>query len=540
MEATGPDGAVVNYGPVSYSDAVDGQDIPLDPEDPAICSPPSGSTFPLGDTLVTCSVTDGAGNTGSASFTITVEDTTAPVVTVPADFTVEATGPDGAVVNYGPVSYSDAVDGQDIPLDPEDPAICSPPSGSTFPLGDTLVTCSVTDGAGNTGSASFTITVEDTTAPVVTVPADFTVEATGPDGAVVNYGPVSYSDAVDGQDIPLDPEDPAICSPPSGSTFPLGDTLVTCSVTDGAGNTGSASFTITVEDTTAPVVTVPADFTVEATGPDGAVVNYGPVSYSDAVDGQDIPLDPEDPAICSPPSGSTFPLGDTLVTCSVTDGAGNTGSASFTITVEDTTAPVVTVPADFTVEATGPDGAVVNYGPVSYSDAVDGQDIPLDPEDPAICSPPSGSTFPLGDTLVTCSVTDGAGNTGSASFTITVEDTTAPVVTVPADFTVEATGPDGAVVNYGPVSYSDAVDGQDIPLDPEDPAICSPPSGSTFPLGDTLVTCSVTDGAGNTGSASFTITVEDTTAPVVTVPADFTVEATGPDGGCSQLWPCLI
>ena len=350
--------AVVNYGPVSYSDAVDGQDIPLDPEDPAICSPPSGSTFPLGDTLVTCSVTDGAGNTGSASFTITVEDTTAPVVTVPADFTVEATGPDGAVVNYGPVSYSDAVDGQDIPLDPEDPAICSPPSGSTFPLGDTLVTCSVTDGAGNTGSASFTITVEDTTAPVVTVPADFTVEATGPDGAVVNYGPVSYSDAVDGQDIPLDPEDPAICSPPSGSTFPLGDTLVTCSVTDGAGNTGSASFTITVEDTTAPETTI-TSAKVPVSEPnndinDGATTTINSIVFtfqaSDSASGVNH-------IICELAGPTSFPaeectspksytgLSDGTYTFTVkgVDNAGNDPADSFTWTISTPEPPARTI-----------------------------------------------------------------------------------------------------------------------------------------------------------------------------------------------------
>ena len=104
--------------------------------------------------------------------------------------------------------------------------------------------------------------------------------------------------------------------------------------------------------------------------------------------------------------------------------------------------------------------------------------------------------------------TDGAGNIGTATFTITVQDTTDPVVTVPGDITEEATGPDGrAVVEYDSVSYSDAVDGQDIPLDPT--TDCNPPSGSVFPLGDTIVTCTATDGAGNIGTAMFTITVRD-------------------------------
>ena len=80
---------------------------------------------------------------------------------------------------------------------------------------------------------------------------------------------------------------------------------------------------------------------------------------------------------------------------------------------------------------------------------------------------------------------------------------------------------------------ADAVDGQDIPLDPT--TDCNPPSGSVFPLGDTIVTCTATDGAGNIGTARFTITLQDTTDPVVTVPGDITEEATGPDGVCSRI-----
>src|SRR5262249_47660719 len=47
---------------------------------------------------------------------------------------------------------------------------------------------------------------------------------------------------------------------------------------------------------------------------------------------------------------------------------------------------------------------------------------------------------------------------------------------------------------------SDAVDGSLQPT-------CTPPSGSTFAPGATTVTCHATDAAGNTGDASFTVTV---------------------------------
>ena len=51
-------------------------------------------------------------------------------------------------------------------------------------------------------------------------------------------------------------------------------------------------------------------------------------------------------------------------------------------------------------------------------------------------------------TTVNVTATDAAGNTGNASFTVTVRDTTAPVLTVPANMTVEAASASGAVVSF--------------------------------------------------------------------------------------------
>jgi hypothetical protein len=56
---------------------------------------------------------------------------------------------------------------------------------------------------------------------------------------------------------------------------------------------------------------------------------------------------------------------------------------------------------------------------------------------PALCTPPSGSTFPIGNTSVNCHATDAAGNTGNGSFTVTV--TAPPVASPPA-----ASGPPAA------------------------------------------------------------------------------------------------
>lgn len=124
------------------------------------------------------------------------------------------------------------------------------------------------------------------------------------------------------------------------------------------------------------------------------------------------------------------------------------------------------------------------------------------------CERPSGSTFPIGTTEVECTAIDAAGNTATASFTITVQDTTPvdttpPTLTVPDDITEEATGPDGATVSFV-VSAQDDVDGSVS-------VTCTPASGSTFEIGTTTVTCTAIDAAGNRATASFTITVNPIT-----------------------------
>src|SRR6185503_19214040 len=108
------------------------------------------------------------------------------------------------------------------------------------------------------------------------------------------------------------------------------------------------------------------------------------------------------------------------------------------------------------------------------------------------CVPASDSTFSRGATTVTCTSTDAAGNTGSGSFTVTVGDTTAPIVTVPANATVEAANANGT--NYSFTSTAtDLVDGATS-------VSCLPASGAMFARGATTVTCTSTDAAGNTGS----------------------------------------
>jgi hypothetical protein len=116
-----------------------------------------------------------------------------------------------------------------------------------------------------------------------------------------------------------------------------------------------------------------------------------------------------------------------------------------------------------------------------------------------LCVPLSGSTFPLGNTLVTCTTSDGANNPAAATFTVRVQDTTAPVFLLPANITEEATSSTGRVINYV-ASSADLVTA--LPT-----LSCSPASGSNFPVGETTVSCTTSDLLGNTALGSFTVTI---------------------------------
>lgn len=279
-------------------------------------------------------------------------------------------------------------------------------------------------------------------------------------------------------------------------------------------------FTVEVTDPL-PTITVPDAITTPATASSGAPVSFG-VTAHDVIDGDLAPT-------CDATSGATFPIGTTTVTCSATNSREVVASDTFDVTVS-APLPSVTVPASATAEATGPDGAAVEF-------AVSGQDFagtgltPVcrlgDGEEPEVVS---GATFPLGDTEVRCTVTDEWGGQASQSFVVGVVDTTGPVITVPEGITVDATGPEGTTVEFE-ASAHDAVAG-DVPV------TCDPASGSTFALGETEVRCTATDARtplrvpGRTAAratvsaATFTVTVTEPATVPGEVPSD--------DGGVGE------
>jgi hypothetical protein len=98
----------------------------------------------------------------------------------------------------------------------------------------------------------------------------------------------------------------------------------------------------------------------------------------------------------------------------------------------------------------------------------------------------------------TCAGPRGSDTSAPYSFKIRVNpDTVPPQIICPADITARATSAAGAVVTY----TATASDNCCVNL------TCTPASGSTFPCGESTVTCAATDGAGNTASCTFKVNV---------------------------------
>jgi trimeric autotransporter adhesin len=458
------------------------------------------TTFPLGASLVTFSYTDTSGNTGTATATVNIVDTIAPIVTAPADISVEASDTTTITTFLADSSAVDTID----------PApTLSTDAPSTFPLGNTIVTFTYTDTSGNAGIATAIVTAIDTTAPVITAPTNIVVEAASATGTPISN--TNISTFLSGSSA-LDAVDPAPAfSNNAPAIFPLGATVVTFTYTDANGNTGTDISTVTIVDTTNPVVTAPANITVEAASAAGTLISNTAITTFLAGSSA---IDTVDPAPLFSHDGlTTFPLGATVVTFTYTDTTGNVGTDTATVTIVDTTNPVVTAPTDITVEAASADGTAASNTAITTFLAGSSA---IDTVDPAPVFSHDGLTvFPLGATVVTFTYTDTDGNVGTDTAIVTIVDTTSPIVTAPTDITVEAESAAGTSASNAAIT-SFLTDSS--ALDAVNPFPSFSHDGlTTFPLGITDVTFTYTDAAGNAGTDIATVTVVDTTAPVITL-----------------------
>jgi len=271
---------------------------------------------------------------------------------------------------------------------------------------------------------------------------------------------------------------PVTCSTPSGSFFPVGVTSVVCSSDD---SDNVSRFSVTVNDTSAPSITCPANITVEESSPGSgsAVVNLPAPTVVDN--------DPNVKVTYSPASGSTFTIADSphTVTVTATDFGGATASCTFTVTVVASVCQL-TCPANITVSESpeGSGSAIVNFatpgeagtcGTVTYDHA-------------------SGSSFPLGTTTVTASSTT---SNATCSFTITVRaggDIESPVITCPTGIAQPAPANScSANVTITPATATDDSGSATVAGVRSD----GRPLTDPYPVGEVIITWTATDAAGN-------------------------------------------
>jgi len=429
--------------------------------------------FPLGETIVTWTATDASGNTAYSSQTISVIDTTAPIIEI-FDYSIEANISNGSDTSlYLPI-ISEI---QNVELTNDAPEV--------FPLGETIVTWTATDASGNTAYSSQTISVIDTTLPTITIPIDIQVEAESVFTKIIELGEIITEDFSGIASITND----------APEVFPLGETIVTWTATDNYGNLISDQQIISVIDTSSPEISGPSNLSVEASNFNENIVELSGFRTSDLVEIASVTND----------APEVFQLGETIITWTATDTSGNTASTTQTISVIDTTLPTITAPIDIQVEATSMDTNNVESGFAEASDLVEIASVTND----------APEVFQLGETIITWTATDTSGNTASTTQTISVIDTTLPTIKQPEDVIVNATSKLTNTVVLDSISVIESI--SDVNITNNAPLY--------YEFGTTIVTWTATDTSGNTASTTQTISVIDTSAPLLNIPQDIIVDA---------------
>ncbi|MEM6631782.1 MAG: HYR domain-containing protein, partial [Bacteroidota bacterium] len=489
----------------------------------------------IGANTVELTVTDVNGNSNAAIASITVVDTVSPTV-ITQDITVYLDASGLAFITAADIDggSSDAcgIDMKGL-------------NDTNFGCGDigaNTVTLTVTDIHGNSSMAMATVTVEDSTAPTP-IANDITVQLDAAGNASISTSDIegASSDNCGVASSSLDIT--------SFSCTDTGANTVTLTVTDVNGNVATTTATVTVEDTIAPVA-LAQDITVHLDSSGQVIISTTDIDNGSS-DNCSFNLSLDITAFdCSH-------IGANTVVLTATDAAGNAHSANAMVNVEDTIAPVIVITTDTLVvslDSTGnavvefPDIDIASYdncfglpilsGPQIGANATAGtqgvgisSDVNIYGIDTAYLSPSTFTCADLGLNEIILTVVDSVGNTSTDTTYVMIIDSVAPVITCPSDIIVDNDSATcGAIVSYTvPNSDNCTVD--------TFTQVAGIASGMEFPVGITTNTFRAVDGSGNVSTCSFTVTVNDTEAPIIRYPTMPTLMANDPDlSSLVQTW----
>jgi hypothetical protein len=418
---------------------------------------------------------------------------------------------------------------------------------SASPANNTAYTVTGTDAKGcvNT-SAPFPVTVN--TLPAISCQQNITVGALpGACGANVNFGATAT-----GTPTPNISYMTSTGATTSGSFFRVGTTVVTATATNSCGSV-TCQFSVIVRDVEPPVPNVGTLPNVVAE----CSVNVQPPSATDNCSSQvsGVTTDP------------TFfnTQGTYFIQWKYTDEHGNFTTQTQTVIIKDVTPPVIACAFNVTVNADlNACGAVVNYNKPTASDNCGNGNLPTSIPGFTYKGTFGGHTYFLSDILTTpedaharaiaagghlASINSAAENALISAmdpgyiwigFTDrAVEGQFKWVTNEPVNYTNWAAGEpnnagdeDWAVINWGTDKWNDwyftaaakfvvEFEGGTIPTT----LSSGRGSGALFPIGTTTETWKATDAGGNTTFCSFTVTVVDNQAPVITCPPSVIVKA---------------
>ncbi len=442
----------------------------------------------------TWTVTDEIGQVAQCVQTITIVDTTPPDITCAADVTIEC-DESSDPSNTGSATATDNCDNSVVPTFSDNiiPGAC--PQEKTIER-----TWTATDDCGNFSSCVQIITIVDTTPPDITCAADVTIEC-DEDSDPSNTGSATATDNCDNSVVPTFSDNIILGACPQEKTIQRTWTAI-----DDCGNTSSCTQTITIVDTTPPVIACAPDLIIEC-DESSDPSNTGSATATDNCDNSVVPTFSDNiiPGAC--PQEKTIQRTWTAI-----DDCGNTSSCIQTITVVDTTPPVIACAPDVTIEC-DESSDPSNAGSATATDNCDNSVVPTFSDNiiPGAC--PQEKKIERTWTAI-----DDCGNTSSCIQTITVVDTTPPVIACAPDLIIEC-DESSDPSNTGLATATDNCDNSVVPTFSDNiiPGAC--PQEKTIQRTWTAI-----DDCGNTSSCIQTITIVDTTPPVIACAPDVTIE----------------